>query len=116
MFHISLEDTDRIASMEIKEGDIVVPVSDDEAKVVLRKILKTQLPAYDEQYKQAAEQSNSHKNEMRYFEKYLSRGANTLNISVNIIYKPKHKKINPLDNIPSDGSVPDGNTNWREKK
>lgn len=47
MFYISLKDTDRITSIEIEEGDIIIPVSDDKAEIILRKILKTQLPAYN---------------------------------------------------------------------
>lgn len=38
------------------------------------------------------------------------------NINVNTMYKRKGVKIHPRDDVPSDGSVPDGDPLWKEKK
>jgi len=34
----------------------------------------------------------------------------------NTLYKRKGVKVNPVDNAPSDGSVPEGNAEWREER
>jgi len=35
---------------------------------------------------------------------------------INTMYKPKSRKVQPVDDHPSDGSVPDGDPEWKKKK
>jgi hypothetical protein len=40
----------------------------------------------------------------------------TQHIRVNTLYKRKGVKIHPIDDLPSDGSVPEGDPHWKSKK
>lgn len=37
-------------------------------------------------------------------------------VHVHTLYKKKADKVNPVDDVPSDGSVPDGDPFWKKKK
>ena len=45
----------------------------------------------------------------------LGRGRNERVVRVDILYKRKKDKVQPVDSDKSDGSVPGGSIFWREK-
>lgn len=48
------------------------------------------------------------------WEEYRASSEVLPTVQINTMYKPKWKKVNPVDDVPPDGSVPPGNPGWKE--
>ncbi|RYP39739.1 hypothetical protein DL768_010695 [Monosporascus sp. mg162] len=46
----------------------------------------------------------------------MQQKINDQTIQINTMYKPKWKKVDPVDDVPSDRSIPPGNPNWKAKE
>ena len=81
-------------------SDQVVPLNNDEGTMLLSEIA---VAVAQEQRWAALRRMREHGSEQHPF-------------LVNTLYKRKGVKVHPRDDIPSDGTVPEGSANWKEAK
>lgn len=98
-----LEDDDDVSSVRA--------ISQAAGEEVIRLIVKETMT----QYKEIFEKVN------QLIKRFTSKKQEKVSekeeeIQVNTLYKKKGVKVHPRDDIPSDGSIPEGDPMWKEKK
>jgi hypothetical protein len=91
---------------ELETDEMLVPLDERQGVKILSLLLESAVEEHAAQINQAAK-------ELREYEQ--PQQAKT-NLKVNALYKRKGVKVHPRDDVPSDGSTPDGDPQWKNKK
>lgn len=116
---------------DVDENDYVFPISQQEGLQVLNLAIQQDHPDIDEsiehqQLRPTGGRSRrlvalgATRTKARWngkvvdFKQKLAKTASTVNVFT--MYKSKDKKVHPRDDIPSDGTVPEGDPLWKQKR
>lgn len=106
---MAIEDEEQYKAMGLEREDYVIPISEGEAEEVIRVIVNND-------WKPFVPVKRRRKRRKRRKDRFPDNKEADDMIKTNTMYKPKGKKVHPRDDVPSDGTVPDGDPYWKEKK